>query len=237
MAVTLRGARAILLPGTGSDDDYLRRAFGPALTQAGVVFTAHRPCPDRLVAGYLDALDEAAAAGAPIVVGGVSLGAAVAAAWAIAHPGRALAVLAALPPWLGASDAAPAAAAARATAATLRRDGLDATVAELRATSPAWLADELTRSWTRQWPGLPEAMEAAADYTAPTAAQLGTLATPMGVAGSPDDPVHPVSVARQWAAAAPHAALRTVALTDFGADPSALGATALAALAAVESTD
>ena len=58
MAVTLRGARAILLPGTGSDDDYLRRAFGPALTQAGVVFTAHRPCPDRLVAGYLDALDE-----------------------------------------------------------------------------------------------------------------------------------------------------------------------------------
>ena len=60
MAVTLRGARAILLPGTGSDDDYLRRAFGPALTQAGVVFTAHRPCPDRLVAGYLDALDEAA---------------------------------------------------------------------------------------------------------------------------------------------------------------------------------
>ena len=169
-------------------------------------------------------------------MGGVSLGAAVAAAWAIAHPGRALAVLAALPPWLGASDAAPAAAAARATAATLRRDGLDATVAELRATSPAWLADELTRSWTRQWPGLPEAMEAAADYTAPTAAQLGTLATPMGVAGSPDDPVHPVSVARQWAAAAPHAALRTVTLTDFGADPSALGATALAALAAVGMT-
>ena len=35
----------------------------------------------------------------------------------------------------------------------------------------------------------------------------------------------------------PHAALRTVTLTDFGADPSALGATALAALAAVESTD
>lgn len=233
MAVTLRGARAILLPGTGSDDDYVSRAFGPALTQAGAVFTAHRPQPDRLLAGYLDALDDAASAGEPIVVCGVSLGAAVAAAWAIGNPARVLAVLAALPPWTGSAAAAPAAAAARATAAALRSDGLEATVAELRATSPAWLADELTRSWTRQWPHLPEAMEAAADYTAPTREQLGTLATPMGVAGSPDDPVHPCAVAVEWAATAPYAALRTVALADFGADPSALGAAAVAALAAV----
>ena len=232
MAVTLRGITTVLLPGTGSDDDYVRRAFGPALDRLGAVPVTPRPEPGRLLEGYLAALREAAADG-PIAVGGVSIGAAVAAAWAIAHPQDTVAVLAALPAWTGAPDTAPAALAARASAAELRRDGLTDTVARMRASSPAWLADELTRSWTRQWPQLPDAMEAAAGYVAPTAAQLAALTVPMGVAGSPDDPVHPVAVATEWATTAPRAALRTVALADFGADPSALGAAAVAALAAV----
>ena len=59
------------------------------------------PQPDRLIDGYLSALDDAARAG-PICVGGVSIGAAVAAAWALAHPDRTVAVLAALPAWTGA---------------------------------------------------------------------------------------------------------------------------------------
>ena len=52
------------------------------------------------------------------------------------------------------------------------------------------------------------------------------------MAAAPDDPIHPLAVAQQWAAAAPRAALRTVTLEQFGADPAALGAACLDALAA-----
>lgn len=221
----------LLLPGTGSDEDYVVRAFGPALRAAGARLVAPPPQPDRLVSGYLQALDEAAAAG-PIAVGGVSLGAAVAARWALVHPDRVVAVLAALPPWTGAPDGAPAAVSANHTAAQLRAHGLTGVTAQMRASSPEWLADELTRSWRRQWPLLPDAMEEAAAFVAPSTAELAGLAAPMGVVGAADDPIHPVEVARQWAAAAPRAAMREVSLDLFGPDPSALGIACVAALQA-----
>lgn len=189
----------------------------------------HAPEPGRLIAGYLAALDDAARDG-PIAIAGVSLGAAVAAVWAITHPGHAVAVLAALPPWTGSPDTAPAAVAALASAEELRRDGLVAATARMRASSPAWLADELTRSWVGQWPDLPDAMEAAAHYAAPTPSQLETLTTPMGVVSASDDPIHPVEVGVEWVTAAPNASLRTLTLADFGTDPAALGAACLAAL-------
>jgi hypothetical protein len=52
----------------------------------------------------------------------------------------------------------------------------------------------------------------------------------MGIAAAVDDPIHPVAIGMEWAAAAPHAALRTVTLDQIGADPAALGAACLAAL-------
>ncbi len=88
----------------------------------------------------------------------------------------------------------------------------------------------MTRSWLAQWPGLPDAMDEAAAYVAPTVAQLTTLMTPMGVVAAVGDPVHPVDVAVEWVAAAPYAALRTVTLDEMGADPSRLGAQCVAAL-------
>lgn len=237
MTVNLRGVRTVLLPGTGSDEDYLRRAFAGPLRQAGATLIAVAPEPRRLVAGYLDALGEAAAPG-PIAVGGVSLGAAVAASWALScamsRPGRVIAVLAALPPWIGPSDGAPAAQSARYTAEALRRDGLTATIAAMRASSPAWLADELSRSWHRQGPDLADALEEAAGYAAPRPADFGRLDVPMGVVAVSDDPAHPLAVARQWVAAAPRAALRTVTLADFGPHPAALGAACLEALGHAE---
>lgn len=187
------------------------------------------PQPHRLLDSYVAALDDAARAG-PIAVGGVSIGAAVATAWALAHPERTIAVLAALPAWAGDPSAAPAALAARYTAAQLRRDGLQATTAQMRASSPAWLADELARSWAVQWPLLPDAMEEAASYVAPTRAELARLVRPLGVAAAVDDPIHPLQVGVDWANAAPRAALRTVTLDEFGARPAALGAACLAAL-------
>lgn len=229
MAVDLRGVTTVLLPGTGSDDDYVYRAFSAALHEAGAVVIAAPPQPERLIAGYRDALDNAARA-VPIAVGGVSLGAAVAAAWALAHPGGAVAVLAALPAWTGSPESAPAATAARHSASVLRRDGLASATAQMRASSPPWLADELTRSWVGQWPSLPDAMDEAAAYVAPTCGELERLTVPMGVASATDDPVHPVEVGIEWVAAAPRAALRTVTLDEMGADPAVLGAACVSAL-------
>jgi pimeloyl-ACP methyl ester carboxylesterase len=230
VAVDLRGVTTVLLPGTGSDHDYVHRAFSGPLAEAGAILLAPPPRPDRLIDGYQSALDRAAREG-PIAVGGVSIGAAVATAWALEHPDRAVAVLAALPAWAGAPEAAPAAQAARYSASQLRADGLAATTTQMRASSPPWLADELTRSWRAQWPQLPDAMEEAAAYVAPSCADLARLATPLAVAGAVDDPIHPLQVAVDWVAAAPRAALRTVTLDQMGADTAALGAACLAALA------
>ena len=156
--------------------------------------------------------------------------------WIIVAPalivamGLGVAVLVALPPWTGPSDNAPAALAARHTAEQLRTNGLTATTSAMRASSPRWLADELTRSWTAQWPRLPEAFEEAADYGAPGGDELNRLHVPMGIVAAVDDPIHPLEVGVAWASAAPQAALRTVMLDEFGPDPGQLGAQCLAAL-------
>jgi pimeloyl-ACP methyl ester carboxylesterase len=230
--VDLSGVPAVVLPGTGSDDDYVTRAFGAPLRQAGAVLIAAPPQPGRLIGGYLTAMDSAALDG-PIAVGGVSIGAAVATAWALVHPGRTVAVLAALPPWTGPPGTAPGAVAARYSAQQLRSDGLAAATRRLYASSPRWLADELARSWSAQWPSLPDAMEEAANYVAPTDDQLAQLAVPLGIAAAVDDPVHPWQVAAEWVKAAPRAALRLVTLDQFGADPAELGAACLTALRAI----
>lgn len=232
VVVDLRGVTTVLLAGTGSDDDYVHRAFSGPIAQVGAVLVTPPPRPDRLVDGYVAALDAAAREG-PIAVGGVSIGAAVAAAWALAHPQRAVAVLAALPAWAGAPGEAPAALAARYSASQLRADGLAATTRQMRASSPPWLADELTRSWGAQWPHLPDAMEEAAAYVAPSCDELAGLAAPLAVAAAVDDPIHPLQAGVDWVAAAPRAALRTVTLDQIGADPAALGAACLDALAEV----
>ena len=229
MSVDLRGVTTVLLPGTGSDHDYVYRAFSPPLQNVGALLVTPAPEPHRLIAGYLSALDSAANDG-PICVGGVSIGAAVAVAWALAHPDHTVAVLAALPAWAGAPGSAPAALAARYSASQLRAEGLAATTAQMQASSPPWLAAELTRSWRAQWPQLPDAMEEAAAYVAPTCAELSRLAAPLGVVSAIDDPIHPLQAGVDWVAAAPRAALRTVTLDQIGADTAALGAACLAAL-------
>ncbi len=229
VVVELRGVTTVLMAGTGSDENYVYRAFSAPLQALGAVLVTPAPQPHRLLDGYVAALDDAARGG-PIAVGGVSIGAAVAVTWALAHPERTVAVLAALPAWAGDPGAAPAALAARYTASQLRRDGLEATTAQMRASSPPWLADELARSWAVQWPLLPDAMEEAASYVAPSCVELTRLAAPLGVAAAVDDPIHPLQVGVDWVTAAPRAALRTVTLDEFGAHPAALGAACLGAL-------
>ncbi len=232
VTIDLRGVRAVVLPGTGSDDSYVARAFGGPLRDAGAQLLAPRPQPTRLIDGYLDDLD-AAARGGPIVVGGVSIGAAVAVAWAIRHPERTVAVLAALPAWTGAPDGATAAVAAEHSARQLRDEGWRRR--RLRCVRPA------RRGWPTSWPGrgsasgrdLPDAMEQAATYVAPTHAELQRLIPPLGVAAAGDDPIHPVEVGRQWAAQRRTRRCARVTLDQIGADPAALGAACVAALEAI----
>ncbi|CAM2915492.1 AB hydrolase-1 domain-containing protein [Prescottella defluvii] len=221
---------AVVLPGTGSDADFADRAFRRALTQVGVATTAVEPDPRAIVASYRDAMDRAAHEHGRIVVGGVSIGAAVALAWAADNPGRVAAVLAALPAWTGSPHDAPAAASATFTAAQLRAHGLAAVTAQMTASSPPWLADELTRSWRSQWPDLPIALEEAAGYHAPDPATLAGIRVPVGITAAVDDAVHPLTVAKEWAATLPHSELTELTLQEIGQDPGVLGQGCVAAL-------
>lgn len=229
VTVNLCDIPVVLLAGAGSDDEFIRQVFSEPLEHHGTRVIAVPPEPTRLIDSYICALDDAAQHG-PIAVGGISLGAAIATMWALNNSARVLAVLAALPAWTGPPQEAPAAVAARQGAQHMRCEGLESALKAMQATSPVWLAKELTRSWSRQWPALPDAMVEAATYVSPSVTQLQRLNVPMGVAGAHDDPVHPWQVAAQWAAAAPYAQLRTLSLADIGANPATLGQACVAAL-------
>ncbi|MEU5840507.1 alpha/beta hydrolase [Rhodococcus sp. NPDC047139] len=220
---------AVLLPGTGSDACFAEKAFGAELRRRGITPIAVDPDPRGVVSSYLTAL-EAAAEDTPILVGGVSIGAAVALRWAFDNPSRVLGVLAALPAWTGDPREAPAAASARWTASELRAHGLATVTAAMTASSPAWLARELTRSWHAQWPDLPSALDEAARYRALDVDELRAVRTPVGIAAAVDDAVHPLAVAQQWAHELPRAKLVTIGLDRIGEDPGVLGRACLTAL-------
>ncbi|MDJ0391724.1 alpha/beta hydrolase [Rhodococcus sp. G-MC3] len=228
--MSIRSPHAVVLPGTGSDARFAADAFESALTAARISMQAVEPEPSGVVAGYKHALDAAAHVHGRIIVGGISIGAVVAVAWAIEHPDRVTGVLAALPPWLGDSLDAPAAASARITAQQLTEDGLAAVTEAMAASTPSWLAAALRRSWAAQWPNLPSALLEAAAYAAPDEPALRSLGAPTAIVGCVDDPVHPFAVAELWQRAVPRATLSTVTLDDIGADPSILGNLAVADL-------
>ncbi|MFD4368289.1 alpha/beta hydrolase [Rhodococcus sp. NPDC058521] len=221
---------AVVLPGTGSDADFVDRTFAPALTAAGVRVVPVEPDPRRVVGSYRDALRSATAEAGSILVGGVSIGAAVALEWAAEHPATTFGVLAGLPAWTGRPHDAPAAASARFTSDRLGEMGLEAVTADMIESSPPWLGRELAKSWRSQWPGLPDALREAAEYHALDKVQLAELTVPVGIAAAVDDAVHPIGVACEWAARIPRAALAALTLDEIGADPSALGRAAFTAL-------
>ncbi|NDZ92581.1 alpha/beta hydrolase [Streptomyces sp. SID6673] len=210
----------VAMPGTGSDADYVHRAFGPAADEIGLTLIALEPS-ENLVEGHLRRLDEIAGSAGPLIVGGVSIGAAIALSWALRSP--CAGVWAALPAWTGGPDAAPAAWSARATAGALAVDGLESTIVAMAASSPEWLAAELSRSWRALHPGLTDQLTEAAGYHSPDLAQIATLTAPLAITAAVDDPVHPGEVGREWAAAAPRSALTEVTLEDWGNNPAVLG--------------
>ncbi|MDL9936394.1 alpha/beta hydrolase [Gordonia sp. ABSL1-1] len=213
----------VAIPGTGSDADYAARAFGPAAAALGVELIGSEPSSD-LVDGHLRVLDRAVATHGRIIVGGVSIGAAIAVRWALGNDdGGCAGVWAALPAWSGSPEHAIATASARITADGIERDGLDAAIADLHRTSPPWLAQELDRSWRALHPGLVPQLRQAADFYSPTPGDIAMLDVPLVVTAAVDDPIHPIEIGRAWAAAAPRSALVEVTLAQWGARPALLG--------------
>lgn len=223
------GSAAVILPGTGSDDVFVRSVFEVPFAAACVRVVTPKPVPGPLLAeAYLAALDEAALSG-PVIAGGVSFGAHLAAEWALSNPERCAGLVLALPGWHGVSGDAPGAVSARAAASLARSRGVEGALAVATDGVPAWLALELSRSWRGYGAGLAASLVAAADRAAPTLAELSGLSVPVGVAACVDDAVHPVAVASEWVSALPRAVMCTVRFDVLGLDPEALGRAAVLA--------
>lgn len=221
--------RAVLLPGSGSDEVFVRSVFAGPLGAFGMRTEA--PAPPRgaaVIMALLTALDEAAADG-PVLTGGISLGAHLAAEWALRNPDRCAGLLLAMPAWCGRPGDAPASLAARASADLVTEHGLDEALRLATAEVAPWLGGELTRAWRRQGDGLAAGLRAASAHPAPTLDELAGIGVPVGIAACTDDPVHPVAVAHAWADAIPRAAVQETTLTALGADRETLGRAALLA--------
>ncbi|MEV6871794.1 hypothetical protein AB0M82_02040, partial [Amycolatopsis sp. NPDC051128] len=84
----------MLLPGTGSDEVFVRAVFAGPLRALGVPLIAPPPPPGAALAdGYLEMLDALADEHGELLVGGISFGAHLAAEWAVpprprGRPGR-----------------------------------------------------------------------------------------------------------------------------------------------------
>ncbi|WP_326960342.1 alpha/beta fold hydrolase [Amycolatopsis sp. NBC_01286] len=225
----------MLLPGTGSDEVFVRAVFAGPLRALGVPLLTPAPPPGATLAdGYLAILDALADEHGELLVGGISFGAHLAAEWAVRNPGRCGGLLAALPAWNGAPGLAPASLAASLSADLVARSGVDGALAQT-AGSPDWLRAELDRAWRRHGDGLAASLRVAAARPAPSLAELAALKVPAGVGTCTDDPIHPTKVASEWAATLPRASLGETTLAALGADRESLGrATVLAFLRALE---
>ncbi|MCD1619069.1 lysophospholipase [Salipiger manganoxidans] len=158
---------------------------------------------------------------APLVLGGVSMGAALALRLAVAGPGRVRGLILLRPAWgVGpvAANMAPVAEAARLLLAGQRFE--DSSLARDMAASPDNLAS-LRGYFTR-----PDAAEFApvlaalgADDPGLTGAQIAALDLPALVLSAPRDLIHPAALAEDLARRLPRATL--VPLPDKAADPQA----------------
>jgi pimeloyl-ACP methyl ester carboxylesterase len=225
------GAAAVLLPGSGSSADFVRRSFGPALP--GWELITPEPVPGASVVASAGAdLDAAVRRYGARLAGGVSLGAHIAARWAAGNAGAGRATVAgllvALPAWVGAPG--PVAAASAAAAAEVERLGPRAAAAQAAtAGAPAWVAAELAAAWPRYGAELAATLRATAAAPGPTRDELRAIDVPVGLVAFRDDPMHPADAAEEWAALIPRCAVEWLRLDDPAADRSVLGRAAVRA--------
>lgn len=236
--------RLLLQHGVGSSCTYLAEHVTPSLVTAGwCVVTADlrghgaaspvREAAHHVLDRHVADVEALAAVVEPVAVGGVSAGGHAAVA-AVARGAVSVdRVVAALPAWTG--RAVPGEGPHAAVAAEVRAHGVAGMVTRLR-TEPGlepWLRRVLVRDLAAgDTRSIESALVALDGGLAPTLAELRSLPAPLGVVGWPDDPGHPLDVARQWAAVAPYGSLVTTVVGATTTDQFAMGAAVLAALGA-----
>lgn len=213
---------AILLPGSASTSDFLRRAFPQIINNCHVDPWAPVGGDAASVAAQLASHVRSLGA-TPLLLIGVSIGAHAAALWASAHHRPDTHLLLALPAWTGAP--AQVAAVTAVAAQRIAENGLPAELQRLRAQYPGdWVTEELVRAWGQTDPdALVATLRATAASPAPTAAQLAAISAPTLVLGLHDDPMHPWSVAQEWAGAIPGAQLVGLRRDEPQSDLSVFG--------------
>lgn len=174
---------------------------------------ASPPGPASFEAFAEDLAALAATLGPPVVLGGISMGAALSLRLAITHPRLVRALILIRPAWI--ADAAPPnLAPVREAAALLRGHPPD----EARA---AFLATDIARRLAEESPdnlasllgyfdvpreGRADLLAAiAADHPGVSEAQIAALGLPTLVLGTPDDAIHPIAMARGLADLVPGA--------------------------------
>jgi pimeloyl-ACP methyl ester carboxylesterase len=211
---------ALLAHGAGSCPETALRLLGPAVPD-GVEARAvdSRGTVDDVVA----CLDAAAAGHEVVLVGGVSLGAAAAALWSAAG-GAAGELLLAMPAWTGRPD--DVAALTAATARDVEAFGIERVLAGITAVADTddWVLDELAGGWrTYDDVLLAATLRSAASSPGPTPETLARVTARTAVVALADDPLHPVDVARSWAASVPGARFAVVGRHEAGDDRGVLG--------------
>ena len=165
------------------------------------------------------------------VVGGVSLGGHAAVRAVASGDVTCGVVVACLPAWTGRAVAGVGPHAV--VASEVREVGIAAVIARLEAATdmPPWLREVLVRDYRSHDPGsLTAALVSLDGGDAPGAEEVGGLPVPLAAVGWPDDPGHPLAVARHWVEVAPIGALRVLDLRDLDDGVDHLGRIAMAAV-------
>lgn len=231
---------AVVAHGAGSSGDFTRRAFAPALLEAGwrlasydlrghgASTAVHDGGRLRMADHVADLLLVARSVGATML-GGVSMGAHAAVLAAVAEPATAAdGLLLALPAWTGRPDVVAAANAAQA--AELLRLGTAACLERICRDHPGWVADELAAAWpTHDVAAFAALLTALAASDGPTPELLAGLTVPAAVVALADDPMHPAAVAELWATVLPRAVPAVLPFDAPARDRRVIGDAALRA--------
>lgn len=193
-----------LLHGAGSTPEFVTRTFAASVRGAGAVLVA----PD--IAGMtmpeILTLLEELSPGPDDVIGGVSLGAHAAAAFA-AHTGWHGRLYAAMPAWTG--PPGDVAGLTTVTATEIEQHGTARILAELVSTDgDDWVVDELRRAWSAMPQArLVNALRVAGAQPAPTCEELQSVRARVVLVAMADDPTHPLSAAEEWHGCLPDSTL------------------------------